>query len=297
MGTAGAIKLAEDVLSDDNFFMINGDIILDFEFSQMLNAHHKSQELGLVGSKIVNDPSRYGVLIVDEKTNKIANFLEKDDYKPSKGKVVPMPINAGVYLLEPEIFSYIEPKKKMSIERDLFPTLAKEGNLFYFPIPGIWRDIGKPEELLQGNFQLLASILDKSIEQKKNLIDDTLDIDGKALIYPPVAIGENVIIQENCRIGPNVIIGDNVYIGENAEIKESIIYRETYISNNVKIEKAIISDNCLIQDGVEMKGRNKNLVILGSHVRVTENLKLISPSNGSISICHHEVIRDNIEMS
>jgi mannose-1-phosphate guanylyltransferase len=208
-----------------------------------------------------------------------------------------MPINAGVYLLEPEIFSYIEPKKKMSIERDLFPTLAKEGNLFYFPIPGIWRDIGKPEELLQGNFQLLASILDKSIEQKKNLIDDTLDIDGKALIYPPVAIGENVIIQENCRIGPNVIIGDNVYIGENAEIKESIIYRETYISNNVKIEKAIISDNCLIQDGVEMKGRNKNLVILGSHVRVTENLKLISPSNGSISICHHEVIRDNIEMS
>ncbi|MHA2185030.1 MAG: sugar phosphate nucleotidyltransferase, partial [Promethearchaeota archaeon] len=296
MGTAGAIKLAEDKLNDDNFFMINGDVILDFDFRQMLKTHKESQGLGLIASKIVKDPSRYGVLMIDEKTNKIVNFLEKDDYVPHEGKVVSMPINAGVYLLEPDIFSYIKPKKKMSIERDVFPTLAEEGNLFYFPIPGIWRDIGKPEELLEGNIQLLSAILEKSKEKKKNLIDDTLEIDGKALIYPPVAIGENVVINEHCKIGPNVIIGDNVYIGENSQIKEALIYQEAYISNNVNIEKAIISDNCLIQDGVELKGKNENLVILGSHVKVTENLKLISPSNGSITVCHHEVIRENIEM-
>ncbi|MHA1915696.1 MAG: sugar phosphate nucleotidyltransferase [Promethearchaeota archaeon] len=297
MGTAGAIKLAEDKLSNENFFMINGDVILDFEFKQMLKVHQESRGLGLIASKFVQDPSRYGVLIVDENTNKIVNFLEKDEYVPHEGKVVPMPINAGVYLLEPEIFSYIEPNKKMSIERDVFPTLSKEGNLFYYPIPGIWKDIGKPEELLEGNILLLSGLLENSKEKKKNLIDDTLKIDGKALVYPPVAIGENVIIQENCKIGPNVVIGDNVYIGENTQIKESLVYREAYISNNVKIEKAIISDNCLLQDGVELRGKNQNLVILGSYVKVTENVKLISPSNGSITVCHHDIIRDNIEMS
>jgi len=114
MGTAGAIKLAEEKLIDDNFFMINGDVILDFDFRQMLKAHQESQGLGLIASKIIKDPSRYGVLMVDENTNRIDNFLEKDDYVPHEDKVVPMPINAGIYLLEPEIFSYIKPKKKMS---------------------------------------------------------------------------------------------------------------------------------------------------------------------------------------
>ena len=297
MGTAGAIKLAEDYLSDDDFFMINGDVIINFDFKQMLKTHREYHGLGLIASKTVKDLSRYGVLIVEEKTNKILNFLEKDEYRPQGGNNVRMPVNAGVYLLEPDIFSYIEPKKNTSIERDVFPTLAKEGNLYNFPISGIWKDIGKPEELLEGNIKLMLDILENSKDRKKNLIDDTLEIDGKAFIYPPVAIGENVIIQENCKIGPNVIIGDNVYIDKNTQIKETLVYREAYISKNVKIEKAIISDNCLIQDGVELRGKNQNLVILASHVKVTENLKLVAPSNGSITVCHHEIVRESIEMT
>ena len=121
-----------------------------------------------------------------------------------------------------------------------------------------------------------------------------MDIEGKALIYPPVTIGENVIIKKNCQIGPNVIIGDNVYVGANSEIKDTVIYNEAYISNNVKIEKAIISDNCVIHDGVQLKGNNQNLVILSSYVEVLENLSLIAPSNDSLKVCHHDVVRLDI---
>ena len=42
---------------------------------------------------------------------------------------------------------------------------------------------------------------------------------------------------------------------------------------------------------------NQNLVILASHVKVTENLKLVAPSNGSITVCHHEIVRESIEMT
>ncbi|MFW9900521.1 MAG: NDP-sugar synthase, partial [Candidatus Thorarchaeota archaeon] len=148
LGTAGAIKLAEDHLKDENFFMINGDVILNFDFKEILQAHDNYKGTGLIASKIVPDPSRYGVLIIDEETNKISKFLEKTEYTPPEGQNIPMPINAGVYLLEPEIFSYIEPEKRTSIEREVFPILAREGKLYHYPIPGIWKDIGKPEELL-----------------------------------------------------------------------------------------------------------------------------------------------------
>ena len=291
LGTAGAIKLAEDYLKDDNFFMLNGDVILNFNFIEMIKAHEHHKGKGLIASKIVEDPSRYGVLIVNEKDNKIIKFLEKSEYSPPDGKNIPKPINAGVYLLEPDIFRYIEPKKKVSIEREVFPILAREEELYYYSIPGIWKDIGKPEELLEGNIQLMNDILKNLEEKKDNLIDESLDIEGKAIIYPPVTIGENVVVRKNCKIGPNVIIGDNVYIGANTEIKDSLIYNETYISENVKCEKTIIADNCLLHDGVQLIGNNQNLVILSSYVEVLDNIKLIAPSNNSLAICHHEVVR------
>ena len=130
MGTAGAIKLAEDYLKDDNFFMLNGDVILNFDISQMIKFHEKNKGIGVIASKMVEDPSRYGVLIVDNESGKIKKFLEKDEYHPPEGKYVPMPINAGVYLLEPGVFDYIEPAKKVSFEKTVFPKLAEEENLY-----------------------------------------------------------------------------------------------------------------------------------------------------------------------
>ncbi|MFW9866595.1 MAG: sugar phosphate nucleotidyltransferase [Candidatus Thorarchaeota archaeon] len=297
MGTAGAVKLAEDHLKDDNFFMINGDVILNFDFKVMIKAHEEYGGIGLIASKFVEDPSRYGVLIVDEETKKVLKFLEKSDYTSPEGGDVPMPINAGVYLLEPEVFNYIEPNRKISIEKDIFPILASENNLYHHPLSGIWKDIGKPEELLEGNIQLMNDIIQNSNKKDKNLIDDSVDIEGKALIYPPVTIGENVTLGKDCEIGPNVVIGNNVYIGDNAKIKESVIYNKTYIAKNVSIDKTIISDNCLIRDNVDLKGNNQNLVILASFVEVIKDVNLIATPNSSITICHHEIVRESIKMN
>ncbi len=295
MGTGGAIKLAEDYLKDENFFMLNGDVILNFDFKEILNFHVKKGGIGTISSKIVDDPTKYGVLITDESTNLVEKFQEKSDYCPPVGGCVPMPINSGVYCLEPEIFSYIQPNKKISIEKDVFPRIAEENKLYHFPIKGIWKDIGKPEELLNGNILLMNDLINNSIEEIENLIDDSVDIKG-VLIYPPITIGANVSIGKDCIIGPNVVIGDNVTIGDNTEIKESLIYSENYISDNVKLNRTIISDNCHIGNSVVAEGNYKALVILSSYVNVQKKVRIIVPLERgiSISVCHHEVVRDNI---
>ena len=294
MGTAGAIKLAESYLGSDNFFMLNGDVILNFNFKDMLNFHEKSNRIGTIASKIVEDPSPYGVLITDPKTNQINKFLEKDEYLPPNGKYIPMPVNAGVYILEPDIFSYIEPNKKASIERDIFPKVVVDKKMYHFPITGIWKDIGKPYELLQGSILLMNDILNNLKGKRKSLIDNSADIAPTTKIFPPCTIGENVVIRGMCKIGPNVIIGDNVYIDEHTIIKESLIYNDTYISKNVDIQNAIISDNCLIEDHVQLRGKNEDLVILASYVKVLRNIKLIAKEGKPISYCHHEEVNESL---
>ncbi|MBD3254859.1 MAG: NTP transferase domain-containing protein [Candidatus Lokiarchaeota archaeon] len=295
MGTAGAIKLAESYLNDDNFFMLNGDVILNFDFSSMLRKHTKYGGIGTIASIQVEDPSRYGVLIIEREFQKILKFLEKNEYNPPEGNIAPMPVNAGVYILEPEIFTFIPPRKKVSIERDVFPTLAREKKLHHYPISGIWKDIGKPEELLEGNILLMKNLLESSIEKKNNLIEDSVQLDPGVKIIPPCTIGTNTIIKKNSVIGPNAIIGDNVYVDTNSEIKDALIYSEAYISSNVHISRSIISDNCNIREGAILKGNNDNLVILASSVDVLKNIKLIAPLHQSVSICHHEVVKDNVE--
>lgn len=294
-GTAGAIKLAEEFLKDDNFFMLNGDVILNFNFGEMLKQHNKNQCLGTIASKIVDDPSPYGVLIVDKDTNRLLKFLEKDEYYPPNGKIVPMPINAGVYILEPEIFSYIEPNKKVSIEREVFPKLAEKSKLYHYPIKGIWSDIGKPYELLTGNILLMKDLIRNLKGQIKNLVDDSADIHPTTIIYSPCVIGSNAVIRENCKIGPNVVIGDNVFIDSGSVLKNCLIYNETYVSKQVSIETAIVSDNCNIKRDAILKGNNENLVILSSYVEVLDNVELIAPPSISLNICHHEVVKESMK--
>jgi mannose-1-phosphate guanylyltransferase len=294
MGTAGAIRLAEEYLKDDNFFMLNGDVIMDFDFSDMLKLHQNCGGIGTIASKIVKDPSRYGVLIVDNQTHQLLEFLEKEEYHPPAGKIKPMPINAGVYILEPDIFSYIPPKQKVSIEREVFPRVAKDNKLFNYSISGIWKDIGKPLDLLEANKFMMTHIINSLSGKVKNLIDDSVNIDPTVKIRSPCTIGKNVVIQKDCIIGPNVIIGDDVYIDENTEIKDSLIYNESYISKNALINNAIISDNCLIEKNVQLAGKEDNLIILASFVKVNKGIKLISKNNQPISYCHHEVVKESV---
>ena len=294
-GTAGAIKLAESFLKDENFFMLNGDVILNFDFSMMLQFHNKTKAFGTIASKIVEDPSRYGVIIANQNTNKIEKFLEKEEYKPPPGSPVPMPINSGVYLLEPEVFSYIPSNKKVSIEREVFPKIAEEHEVYHYPIEGIWKDIGKPYDLLQGNISLMNDLIQNLNEEHKSLIDHSAQINPTSKIIHPCVIGEKTVIRQNCIIGPNVIIGDNVFIDNNTVLKNSVIYNETYISKHVEIEKAIISDNCVIGDNARLKGIEDKLILLSSYVKVMKDVEIINNFNNPFSVCHHEIVSESVK--
>jgi len=294
-GTAGALKLAESYLKDDNFFMLNGDVVLNYDMGEMLKFHNKNKGIGTIAGKVVDDPLRYGVLIVNGETHQLLEFLEKKEYSPPHGKLVPMPINAGIYILEPEVFSYIEANKKVSIEREVFPKLVKEKNLYYYPISGIWKDMGNPYDLLQANLLLMNDLIKNLDEKIKNLVDFSADIHPSSEIHPPCTIGENVVIHGDCKIGPNVVIGDNVLIENKTNLSNCLIYNEVYISNSVKIEKAIIADNCHIRENVVIEGNNENLVILASYVEVLKNLEIIAPKTISLTVCHHEVVKESMK--
>ena len=131
----------------------------------MLDFHHSHGKEGTILVTPVEEPSRYGVILYDD-NNKITNFIEKPQ------KFVGNRINAGIYIFKKKILNRIKPVP-ISLEREIFPSVAKDNELYKFDLPGFWMDIGLPKDYLIGTELYLRHLeeLDNSLLKKgKNII-------------------------------------------------------------------------------------------------------------------------------
>lgn len=272
LGTAGPIKKAEKQLGHYNpFFVLNGDIFADVNYTRMLKQHEEQEALATIALHRVEDPKRYGAVELSE-DNRITRFVEK----PAQNAVSSNLINAGAYVLDPKIFQYIPKNKFVSMEREIFPKLATEGLLYGFVYEGSWFDIGEPEDYLK----ISRNLLDSSTDVRQARSRD------KAIIKNPVALDKGVHMGQKSTIGPYAILGQNVKIGKKALVKNSIILPETVISDSSTIDGAIIGVNVFI-------GKNATInkgCILGDHTKIGNNVTLAE----NVSICPAKEIHEDI---
>ena len=137
LGTAGPLKLAKKYLKD-SFIVSNGDELKNINIPRMFRLHKRKDALATLALTTVEDPSHYGVARLDG--SRIVEFVEK----PKKEEAPSNLINAGFYIMEPEVIDMI-PDGFSMLEKDVFPKLAKLGRLRGFPFAGQWFDIGTIE--------------------------------------------------------------------------------------------------------------------------------------------------------
>ncbi len=140
LGTAGAIKLLKQkgTLPREPFIVSNGDELKDIDIESMFREHKNSNALATIALTAVETPSDYGVARLNG--NQILEFVEK----PSPGDAPSNFINAGFYILEPDVVDMI-PEGFSMLEKDVFPKLASMGRLHGFAFSGQWFDTGNME--------------------------------------------------------------------------------------------------------------------------------------------------------
>merc|ERR1712226_1480139 len=208
MDTAGPLALAKDKLLADGgdktpFFVLNSDVICDYPFEQMLNFHKAHGKEGTLVVTKVEEPSKYGVVVYERDSGKIERFVEKPQVFVSNR------INAGLYIFSPQILDRIQPRPT-SIEKEIFPPMAREGQLYTTELEGFWMDVGQPKDYLTGMCLYLNSLRNKSPEK----LYSGPGIIGNCLIDPSVKI---------CKIGPNVILGPGVVVEDGVRLRRSSV--------------------------------------------------------------------------
>ena len=237
LGTAGPLKHAEKLIGGtEPFLVLNGDIFADLSYKEIFNSHIKNNASATIALCKVEDPTRFGVAEL-AKDGRITRFVEK----PPKGTAPSNLINAGVYVLSPEVLQQIPKGRAVSMEREIFPKLAAEGKLFGHRVEGLWIDVGKPEEYLEAN-RILVDALYPNVKRKPKGFH----------LKSPVALDKGVHVGKKSIIGPYAVFGRDVIVGESAEIKDSVIFPGAKISNCASINGAIIGEGAVLGENVRI---------------------------------------------
>jgi mannose-1-phosphate guanylyltransferase / phosphomannomutase len=254
-GTAGAVKKAQEYIGNENFIIISGDLVTDFDFQSIFDYHKSKNSKLTITLTSVENPLEFGVVIANEE-GKIEKFLEK----PSWGEVFSDTINTGIYIIEPEILDYIPNNENFDFAKDLFPMLMRKGiDLMAGYAQGYWRDVGNPEsyrdvyeDILSGKikFELGGEAIKYPdgvlICEEDNIIDESVEIVGI------VVIGNHVTIKKGTKLN-NVVIGDYVTIGSSSKISNSVLWNNVEIGKNSRLDGCVICNNNRIGKNVTAK--------------------------------------------
>jgi bifunctional UDP-N-acetylglucosamine pyrophosphorylase/glucosamine-1-phosphate N-acetyltransferase len=255
LGTAHAIGMIKNKI-DSSFFCLYGDVVLTKESVKGMVEHHKKVKGSVMALTTVEDPRRYGSVIVD--AGVVKDIVEKPEVPESNL------VNAGAYILEPEIFEAIAETKKSSRGEyeitDSFKTLIRKSHLYTHLLTGEWIDVARPWDLIEANRILmdgLKSDIKGDVSDKATVIGNIQVGKGTRVLPGSYIIGPT-IIGENCEIGPNAYIrpstslGEHCKIGAAVEIKNSIIMNRTNVPHLSYVGDSVIGERCNLGAGTKV---------------------------------------------
>lgn len=251
LGTAGSVRNAMEELTEP-FLVISGDVLTDVDLTKIVAAHEQKQALATIGLIRVDNPLEFGIVITRD-DGSIERFLEK----PGWGQVFSDTINSGIFVLDPEIFDYIEPDRPVDFSSEVFPALLADGKpLFGAVADGYWEDVGNLESYLSAHADILDGKVEVAIggfERTEGLfIGENVRVHPDAVITGPGVIGDNCRIQAGARIGPYSVLGANVRVRADADIERAVIADNSYLAEHVSIRGAVVGRTCDLRAGVKV---------------------------------------------
>jgi glucose-1-phosphate thymidylyltransferase len=239
-GIGHAIQLTQEVVGNDEVFIVLGDTICELEVKELLQLPGS-----VLGVKKVDDPRNFGVAEMNE-DGQITRLVEKPQIPKSNMALV------GIYKIKESdlLFSCLEENwsKQINTQGDFSITealecmIGKGAKLQAYKVQN-WFDCGRKETMLESNAILLKKF--GGVIEKEHHFENTI-------IIPPVAIAANCDIR-------NSIIGPNVTIGEKTSIHYSII-KDSIIGSFADLTDIVLTQSIIGSD-TELKGESRSLNI------------------------------------
>ncbi len=135
LGTAGSLSQIPNL--DRTFLAMNGDLLTDLDFNELINYHRQSNAALTIATHQREIKIDLGVLECDEAW-RVVGYREKPKEYFS--------VSMGVYVYEPKVLKFIEPGKHLDFPELVLRLIAANERVCAMPTNCVWLDIGRPDD-------------------------------------------------------------------------------------------------------------------------------------------------------
>ncbi len=135
LGTIGPLRLIPKL--DDDFLVMNGDILTDLDFAAFMKNHRDRKALATIATYQRDAAIDFGVLEKDN-NDRIVAFREKPVYH--------LDVSMGVYAFSKKILEFVPKQKPFGFDQLMVTLTKKNAEVYSYPFAGYWLDIGRPDD-------------------------------------------------------------------------------------------------------------------------------------------------------
>lgn len=135
LGTVGPLTLIDGL--DEPFLMMNGDVLTDLDYSDLLRYHRASGGVATVASYEREVKIDFGVIRVDD-ADAITEYIEKPSYKYQ--------VSMGIYVFQPEVLKLLKRNERLDFPDLVQLLIARGEKVVSYPFSGYWLDMGRPDD-------------------------------------------------------------------------------------------------------------------------------------------------------
>lgn len=267
-GTAGSVKRVAESL-DDTFVVAMGDVLVDLDVRPLIEFHRQRKSKVTIALTEVDDPTEYGIVGLAG-DGRIERFKEKPTAEEAFSRLV----NAGIYVIEPDVLDLIPDHEPFDFSKNVFPlALAKGLPLYGRKMEGVWVDIGRPQDLIRANVEVVrregtrcrlpgVKPFGPAIVKEGLTLDEGAEIDG------PCYLGAGVAIREGATIDSSALL-DGSSVGRSATVRRSVVMERCHLGEEAQVVDSVLSRDCTVESGVHLAS-----CVLGEGVTVRADSRL-----------------------
>ncbi len=261
MGTAGSVRLLSEHLTD-TFVVGSGDSVASFDIGALIDSHRQSGARVTMALWEVEDPTEFGIVGLSATHHGELDGQLREGYickfkeKPTAEEAFSNVINAGLYIIEPEVLALVPEGEKFDFSKQLFPMVLEKGWPMYAKtIDGVWFDVGHPSELIRAQHTLIEQRASLPFPLPEGDFSENSFIACSAKMNGEI---EGTVVSSSSHIEygsvlKDVLVMSGSEVGKDCRLTNSVLGERVKIGAGCSLENVILGDGVILKPGSVLK--------------------------------------------
>ena len=242
LGTGGGIVRLADFLTDggdEDFFVVNGKILVDADLHAMKARHHRTGAVATMLLKEVPDAEKWGAVETDP-DGRVLRIIGQGQ----RGEARHTAMFTGIHLVSPRLVARLpEHGESDSIRDGYLPALRDGERIEGMLLSGYFQEHSTPKRYLDGNLNALYGRATLRYAPGALVgVDPSARVDGK--VEGPVRIGPGAIVEAGAHVGPGVVLGRGARARAGVRLERVVVWDGAVVERD--LSDAIVTQHAIV---------------------------------------------------